>query len=983
MPPSDSTPPAKRPVSNAAGTPPKKPASQPAAPAKKTVPSTRQLNQLADLIDDLLERNDYPEVIRIIEELPASQRTLDLNEMLAEAHQLKQQVEKLELAMEKHLNQRDIKALEKTVDRLLSLRPSHPRALEIDDALSRYGKKGMIKILKADGQFDAAGNSLETWQILVGLGTIFAVFVGVSIWFIVYLKKSQPAIEAAAGDLLADNKEAEVVPDEGVQGNNLDAYNLLLGKQAVDAAGLMLQKRFGKDRIAKVVIENVGEKSPELHHYVERKLFKLAYPEYEAAAQNAAQATEANRQQAEQQARAQLQEQKRHNPFGMHSVWQRYTYRLVKSDIPYPEVRGGRIQDGQLVYFVGPVIDLNQFSARMNVGTVKSTDAGARTVTVESAIPSPVPDIDLEELYIQHGKESVVVLELKGAKGEQDRVTYFLETQLTKLSGNDQRLVMVGPKLLEPEHYLFYLAPIKDLDDFLTGIDFGNVTELDRDVRKAVVAANLPADLPKRPTAAELAEMERQAREEERLAREAERRPRDGESEVDFFLRVALESTTRDDIGKAALELLRKIDVDAGRQTEVGDTVAELLDNRPTWADEKLLMQVAEVWHSPKVVRALQDKLTSNDFRSNKEQVLKSLGRIRTPESAKVIATLMTDRWLAKNASRALRDMGPPAEDTVLQLALDPYDNMRAEAYDILAEIGTDKGLTRLKALVIKEKNKQGKEILKASIERLTARLEQEKNEPPAVAEKPAKAPAVASNDAPKSAPAAEAADPPAEPAAKPAPKPKKPKKSPEEETEVDVAIRILEGGDANPQELEEVLKTLSNQEFDPAIQDDVAQGLIRGLDNTWVWHRRDHYIKAMETWMCPKLLKEVGRMLADDHPKIPKEDLLKLLARTPSEEGAAMAAPLLRDNWQAKNASRALRDMGEAAEKTVLRLASDKFASIRAEAYDILSEIGTQTTLDRLKAMVVKEKDKQAKEILKNSIESLDQRLQSENAES
>src|SRR5262249_25141865 len=137
----------------------------------------------------------------------------------------------------------------------------------------------------------------------------------------------------------------------------------------------------------------------------------------------------------------------------------------------------------------------------------------------------------------------VLVLELKDAKGDQDRVSYFLETQFTKLSGNDPRLVIVGPKLVAKEHYRFFLAPIKKLDNFLTDIDFGAISELDRDERKAVIAANLPADLPKRPSAAELAEMERQAREAERLEREAECRPREGESEIDFFLRVALEST--------------------------------------------------------------------------------------------------------------------------------------------------------------------------------------------------------------------------------------------------------------------------------------------------------------------------------------------------------------------------------------------------------------------------------------------------------
>ena len=225
------------------------------SPGKAKVPerTPQQLAELAELIDQLLVRNDYLEAIRIVEEIPDYQRTAKLRKLLGEAYQLKSTVEKLERNLEKHLNLLDIPALKKCVDQLLKLRPSHPRGKEIKKALNTEGKRGVVKLRKESSQFDAVGNVWEPWKLATGVGVI--ALLGVVAYFAVtiYIKTSTDVVQIEIDDPTAvvkvDGRTVEI-NSEGLGEIRLTLgeheYTATSGDTSVTSDGKYVVKKDGK-----------------------------------------------------------------------------------------------------------------------------------------------------------------------------------------------------------------------------------------------------------------------------------------------------------------------------------------------------------------------------------------------------------------------------------------------------------------------------------------------------------------------------------------------------------------------------------------------------------------------------------------------------------------------------------------------------------------------------------------------------------------
>lgn len=491
---------------------------------------------------------------------------------------------------------------------------------------------------------------------------------------------------------------------------NKAQYEQSLAQASFEKALADLKKKFGQNQMAIVVVNAVPGPAAEADHYLERKIFKAAWADYEAGQQRARQQTEANKQAAEQKALAE-HEQKWGGGFGPMTVW--YRYKPAQSDVPYPEVRGGAWSAGQHVYYVGPVQDLNAFAARIKVGQITGTDAGSRTLTIQSFIPTPIPDIDEEELLIQHGKEGVLTVEVEGAEGEADRVTYYMEKQIQDMEGG-KGLTIVGPRAQGGGKYRLVVAPIKSVEEFAAKVSFGSIAALDPSARVLKLAAKLPADLPARPTAAELAEMRRK----EWVGDEE---PKAGESEIDWAIRV-LKKGDNVSAARKVLKALFTMKVDSERAKDVGDALVSF-GTSSTWAwhTRDDLIRAIETWPTDQTTRFLIRQL--GEFSWDKKEIMRALAKNPTEEGARAVAQLMTDRSLALDASTTLREMGPVAEDTVLKLIQDRFASMRVEAYDIMKTVGTSKGLVKLKAQVSKEKDKDAREALKAAIEDLEARL--------------------------------------------------------------------------------------------------------------------------------------------------------------------------------------------------------------------------------------------------------------------
>jgi len=503
-------------------------------------------------------------------------------------------------------------------------------------------------------------------------------------------------------------------------------YEKNLARQTLERAHQGIVNRFTAPKTAIVIINGVEGIEADADHYLERKLFKAAYSEYEAGQKNAQQQTDSNRKQAEAQAVADDQSSAGMR-FGPQTVW--YRYKQVQSDVPYPDVKGGASGKNQFVYYVGPATDLNQLATRIGVGSVASVDNGSRTLTINAALPVPIPDIDVEEMIIQHGREAVVTLDVTNATGEPDRVMYFLESEAAKLGGEDTPLTVVGPKLIEAGKLRLTVGPVKDVNDFAARISFGSIADLNPQTMSVTVEAKLPAELPTRPTPQEMAEKERKRR-------EGDLHPKDGETEIDWAIRVL----KKDDRDVYALERvvkhLAQRDVDADHHDDVAEALVSGIQNRWTWHRMDDYLRAMDVWYEKRIAKALGGMLLEQNPPLHKNKILEVMGNHPSEESAKAAASMLGDFFVGKEASQTLREMGVFAEEAVMKYMTHNDAKVRVDIYDILAEQGTKKGLAKMKGNMTKERDKQMKEILKEAIDRMQTRLKEEGTEP---ADKPEK----------------------------------------------------------------------------------------------------------------------------------------------------------------------------------------------------------------------------------------------------
>ncbi len=146
---------------------------------------------------------------------------------------------------------------------------------------------------------------------------------------------------------------------------------------------------------------------------------------------------------------------------------------------------------------------------------------------------------------------------------------------------------------------------------------------------------------------------------------------------------------------KSALRWLRDHTVDEEQQPEVAARLAPLLEHPDRFLRRdaaKMLRHWATAEQIPPLIAVLQDELSGvqNEARD-------TLATFVDPRAAEALVRHMEkDR---SGAARALKKMGPPAEEAVIVFLEHPDPALRAEASSILAEIGTTQGMTALKQL--------------------------------------------------------------------------------------------------------------------------------------------------------------------------------------------------------------------------------------------------------------------------------------------
>jgi HEAT repeat protein len=148
------------------------------------------------------------------------------------------------------------------------------------------------------------------------------------------------------------------------------------------------------------------------------------------------------------------------------------------------------------------------------------------------------------------------------------------------------------------------------------------------------------------------------------------------------------------DARRQALVALAQADVDGSRRSAVTAALEPLLFEGDVRHDlsPDLVLRAYLHWAGPDNVPAMTRMVQSPTFPDwdSKQSVLviQTLGKLQDPRAAAVLAERLTDPALRDQAVDALRLIGPPAENAVLDYVFDPNPDTRLRASQLLAGYG-------------------------------------------------------------------------------------------------------------------------------------------------------------------------------------------------------------------------------------------------------------------------------------------------------
>ncbi|MEQ9407028.1 MAG: hypothetical protein RIK87_04850 [Fuerstiella sp.] len=509
---------------------------------------------------------------------------------------------------------------------------------------------------------------------------------------------------AATGSGLADGSTGTAGP--GVTADDLTdeqkaqkqaAYEASLEQQRLAKSGeekASLVRRYGDGKVVTIVISGVVGETAAANKYLNRKVFRAAYKEYEAGRKQAADRTESNRKAAEQQAVA--DHKSTWGDFGPTFV--SYRYELVDSDVPYPRiVNGGRLEN-TFTFHAAPASNPQEFAQRLGLGTV--TSINGREIHVQAQLPTPIPDPDVEELALQYGLDQVVQVNVTGATGDPKLVQLYLENETIRSGADGKRLSLVAMKALGNGEFQFSVAPVPNAQVFGESLRWGSLQSGDPSGRTVTIAAQLPEHLP---TEAELNAAKEAERKREKAIRDADwaHKPRPDESELDWAVRVI---TDIDVFGlEKALKALAVMDVVEERR----DEVSKLLIQNLGAAHFKLADQIPAMmrWKTDDTEKAILRLGGQHLATWDRPVVMEALVELGTPACAEALASALPDFFSGDKCVKYLIDAGPVAEGPVLGYLKHENAKVRARVYTILSEIGGKEAATKLRTNVKLENN--------------------------------------------------------------------------------------------------------------------------------------------------------------------------------------------------------------------------------------------------------------------------------------
>jgi hypothetical protein len=218
----------------------------------------------------------------------------------------------------------------------------------------------------------------------------------------------------------------------------------------------------------------------------------------------------------------------------------------------------------------------------------------------------------------------------------------------------------------------------------------------------------------------ELAEQKKKA-EEARAAAAKAKEPKDFEPGERARLLRDLKSTDTHRIQTAA-DRLANAPVD-DKPADVSKALALLLRHSDGWV-QKSAAKALVVWATSEAENALVKASQSEDV-FVRNPAIEALGKLKTAKAAEAVAVQMYQQNSRQEASKALKAMGPVAEDATIDCLKDRDMWVRAEACLVLQEIGGKKSLQALRDISLKLAGNASREASKA-ISAIELRLESE-----------------------------------------------------------------------------------------------------------------------------------------------------------------------------------------------------------------------------------------------------------------
>lgn len=198
-------------------------------------------------------------------------------------------------------------------------------------------------------------------------------------------------------------------------------------------------------------------------------------------------------------------------------------------------------------------------------------------------------------------------------------------------------------------------------------------------------------------------------------------------------------------------------------------------------------------------------------------------------------------------------------------------------------------------------------------------------------------------------------------------------KPRPGEQT-IDWALRVIAGTSSFAHDT--ACKELAGMKPDSNHLQRVSSVLASTLPLAKEGFRMKEHVNAMAVWYTDEATLAFAQLLSDEKSVLVREEIIGLLPRIHSEAMAEVLVGRLSNREDMKDARRALRLMGEIAEKPVIKLLNDPDTSLRIEACNILQSIGTREAIEALKKLAETEESNVVKQLISKTQTGIEKKL-------